>query len=58
VLFRGVDAGLIDGVANGTAQTVRAVAAHGLRRLQSGLAQGYVVSMIVGTGAILWYLLR
>jgi len=58
VLFRIVDAGLIDGVAvNGTARGVRAVAAHGLRRLQSGLAQGYVVTMIVGSAVILWYLL-
>ena len=58
VLFRAVDAGLIDGVAvNGTATAVRALAANGLRRFQSGLAQSYVASMLVGTGAILWYLL-
>ena len=59
VLFRGVDAGLIDGVGvNGLASGVRALADGGLRRLQSGLAQGYVVSMLVGTGAILWFVLR
>ena len=59
MLFRGIDAGLIDGVAvNGLARTVQAFAASGLRRLQSGLAQGYVASMLAGTAAILWYLLR
>jgi NADH-quinone oxidoreductase subunit L len=59
VLYRGVDAGLIDGVAvNGTARAVRAFAANGLKYLQSGLAQAYVVTMIVGAVAILGYLLR
>jgi NADH-quinone oxidoreductase subunit L len=59
VLYRGVDAGLIDGVAvNGTARAVRAFAAHGLKYVQSGLAQAYVVTMIVGAVAILGYLLR
>ncbi len=58
VLFRTVDAGVIDGAANGTASTVRGLAAHGLRRFQSGLAQGYVASMLIGTGAILWWWLR
>ena len=59
VLFRAVDVGLIDGIAvNGTAHAVRAIAQNGLRRLQTGFAQGYVASMLVGTAAILWYLLR
>jgi NADH-quinone oxidoreductase subunit L len=58
-LFRVVDAGLIDGVAvNGTARTIWSVAAYGLKYLQSGLAQGYIFLMIVGTVAILGYLLR
>jgi NADH-quinone oxidoreductase subunit L len=58
ILFRGVDAGLIDGIAvDGSARTVRAVAAHGLKYLQSGLAQGYLFLMIVGTVAIMAYLL-
>ena len=34
------------------------VASGGLRWLQSGLAQGYVASMLAGTAAILWYLLK
>ena len=59
VLYRGVDVVLIDGVAvNGTARGIRALAAHGLKYLQSGLAQGYVFFMIVGAVAILGYLLR
>jgi NADH-quinone oxidoreductase subunit L len=58
VLFRVVDAGLIDGVAvNGTARGVRALAANGLKYAQSGLAQGYVFFMILGAVAILGYLL-
>jgi NADH-quinone oxidoreductase subunit L len=59
VLFRTIDAGLIDTVAvNGLARAVQVFASSGLRRLQSGLAQGYVASMLAGTAAILWYLLR
>jgi NADH-quinone oxidoreductase subunit L len=59
VLFRTVDAGAIDGVlVNGTARFVQGIASGGLRWLQSGLAQSYVTSMLAGTAAILWYLLR
>ena len=58
VLFRGVDAGLIDGVlVNGTANTVRALAAGGLKYLHSGFAQFYFLTMVVGALAILAYLL-
>ena len=57
VLFRGVDAGLIDGLAvNGSARGIRAVAENGLKYLQSGLAQSYLFLMLVGTAAILVYL--
>jgi NADH-quinone oxidoreductase subunit L len=59
VLFRVVDAGLIDGAAvNGAARSVRALAAHGLKYAQSGLAQSYIFFMIVGAAALLGYLLR
>jgi NADH-quinone oxidoreductase subunit L len=59
VLFRFVDAGVIDGFAvNGSAKGVRALAAHGLRHLHSGLAQSYVFFMIAGAVAIVGYLLR
>ena len=59
VLFRGVDAGLIDGLAvNGSARAVRGVASHGLKYLQSGLAQGYLVTIVAGALAIIAWLLR
>ena len=57
VLFRAIDAGLIDGLAvNGTARSVRALASHGLKYVQSGLTQGYLLLMVVGTLAIVGYL--
>jgi NADH-quinone oxidoreductase subunit L len=59
VLYRGVDAGLIDGVGvNGLGRSVQAFASLGLKHLQSGLTQSYVFSMLVGAAAILWYLAR
>lgn len=57
LLFRGVDAGLIDGAGvNGVARVVRGAASQVLARLQSGLAQTYLFFMIVGAAAILGYL--
>jgi NADH:ubiquinone oxidoreductase subunit 5 (subunit L)/multisubunit Na+/H+ antiporter MnhA subunit len=54
-----VDAGVIDGVmVNGTARGVRALAAHGLKYAQSGLAQTYVFFMIAGAAAVVAYLVR
>ena len=59
VLFRVVDAGLVDGVlVNGTARGVRALASHGLKYAQSGLAQSYVFFMIAGAAALVGWLLR
>jgi NADH-quinone oxidoreductase subunit L len=59
VLFRGIDAGLIDGVAvDGSARAVRALAAHVLKHAQAGLAQGYLVTMVAGALAVLAWLLR
>jgi NADH-quinone oxidoreductase subunit L len=59
LLFRGIDAGLIDGVAvNGTARLVRGLAANGLKYAQSGLTQGYIFFMIAGAVAIVAFLLR
>ena len=58
VLFRGVDAGLIDGFAvNGSAGTVRALADDALKYLQSGLTQGYLITMVAGAFAVLAWLL-
>jgi NADH-quinone oxidoreductase subunit L len=59
LLFRVVDAGLIDGaLVNGAAATVRGLASHVLRYGHSGFAQGYLVTMVVGTVAIVVWMLR
>jgi NADH-quinone oxidoreductase subunit L len=59
VLYRGVDAGLIDGAGvNGTAAGVVGTARHVLRRIQSGLAQSYLVLMLAGAAAVLAWLVR
>ena len=59
VLARRVDAGWIDGgLVEGSARAVRLLASGGLRRLQSGLPQGYLASMLFGAAAILWWVLR
>jgi len=59
LLFRVIDAGLIDGLgANGTARSVRGLAAHVLKYGQSGLTQGYLITMVVGTLAIVVWMLR
>jgi len=57
VLFRGVDARGIDGAVNGGAAAVRALAARGLKYAQTGLAQSYLIVMIVGTLAMLGWML-
>jgi NADH-quinone oxidoreductase subunit L len=59
VLYRVVDAGLIDGVgANGSARAVRGLASHALKYAHSGLTQGYLVTMVIGTLAIVAWMLR
>ncbi|MHC4862004.1 MAG: proton-conducting transporter membrane subunit, partial [Planctomycetota bacterium] len=59
VLYRAVDAGVIDGIGvNGTARAVRALAADALKYAQSGLVQSYLFLMVVGAVAIVGYLLR
>ncbi|MEE8582195.1 MAG: NADH-quinone oxidoreductase subunit L, partial [Myxococcota bacterium] len=58
VLARRVDVGLIDGlVVNGSARAVRGLAGHALKYLQSGLTQGYLLIMVVGTFVIVAYML-
>jgi NADH-quinone oxidoreductase subunit L len=58
VLFRGIDAGLVDGFAvNGSARTVRALADDALKYLQGGLTQGYLITMVAGTFVVLAWLL-
>jgi NADH-quinone oxidoreductase subunit L len=59
LLFRGIDAGLIDGaLVNGSAQAVRGLAGGVLKYAQSGLTQGYIFFMIAGAVAIVAFLLR
>jgi NADH-quinone oxidoreductase subunit L len=59
LLFRGIDAGLIDGVAvNGSARVVRGLAGDVLKYAQSGLTQGYIFFMIAGAVAVVAFLLR
>ena len=59
VFYRAIDAGVIDGAfVNGLGRSVRGFAAGGLKYLQTGLAQSYVFSMLVGAAVILWYLAR
>ena len=57
-LWRGADAGLIDGAVNGVGSLVR-VTSSGLRRLQTGSIRTYAASLFAGVVLILgWYLLR
>jgi len=58
VLWRGVDAGLIDGAVNGVGRLVRA-SSSSLRRLQTGSVRAYAASLFFGVVVILgWYLFR
>jgi NADH-quinone oxidoreductase subunit L len=59
ILYRGVDAGLIDGIAvNGIARGVRLVASHGLKYAQSGFVQSYLLWVSIGAIAVLAYLIH
>jgi NADH-quinone oxidoreductase subunit L len=55
-LWRGVDAGVIDGTVNGTGTVVRAGSAV-LRRVQTGSMRTYAASLFLGVVAILGYYL-
>ena len=58
ILWRGVDAGLIDGSVNGVGALVRGTSAR-LRRLQTGSIRAYAASLFLGVVVILgWYLTR
>ncbi len=57
-LWRGVDAGAIDGAVNGAGQTIRAGSGV-LRRAQTGSVRTYAASLFLGVVLILgWYLFR
>ena len=55
-LWRGVDAGLIDGTVNSVGFAVRGLSAV-LRRLQTGSVRAYAMSIMVGVVAIVGYFL-
>jgi NADH-quinone oxidoreductase subunit L len=58
LLWRGIDAGLIDGLVNGVGGLVRGTSGS-LRRLQTGSIRAYAASLFFGVVVILgWYLLR
>jgi NADH-quinone oxidoreductase subunit L len=58
LLWRGIDAGLIDGSVNGVGAMVRGTSTR-LRRLQTGSIRAYAASLFLGVVLILgWYLLR
>jgi NADH-quinone oxidoreductase subunit L len=58
LLWRGVDAGLIDGSVNGVGAMVRGTSDR-LRRLQTGSVRAYAASLFLGVVLILgWYLMR
>ena len=55
-LWKGVDAGLIDGTVNGVGSLVR-VGSNRLRRVQTGSVRTYAASLFLGVALILgWYL--
>jgi NADH-quinone oxidoreductase subunit L len=59
VLYRFLDAGLIDGVlVNGAAATLRGLTSGLLKYAQSGFAQSYLGWMALGTAGLLYFLVR
>jgi NADH-quinone oxidoreductase subunit L len=56
VLWRGVDAGIIDGLVNGVGLLIRGWSAV-LRRLQTGSVRAYAMSIFLGVVSILGYYL-
>jgi NADH-quinone oxidoreductase subunit L len=56
VLWRGFDMGLIDGAVNGTAKLIGIVSRF-IRRMQTGVAQGYALSFVIGIIFVLGWLI-
>ena len=56
LLWKLFDCGIIDGIVNGVAALIRVIGSI-LRRLQTGLVQAYIVSMVVGIVLFLAYYL-
>jgi NADH-quinone oxidoreductase subunit L len=57
IMFRLIDAGIIDGIVNGLGVTARLVGAT-LRLLQSGLVRTYALFMLVGFLFLIFHLMR
>ena len=58
LLWRGADAGLIDGAVNGVGKAVRGTS-DSVRRLQTGSIRAYAASLFLGVVLVLgWYLTR
>ena len=56
LLWKLVDNGVIDGIVNGVAALIRFIGGL-LRRLQTGLVQAYIISMVLGIVLFLAYYL-
>lgn len=56
LLWKLFDTGIIDGIVNGVAALIRVIGGT-LRRLQTGLVQAYIVSMVIGIVLFLAYYL-
>jgi len=57
-LWKGFDSGIIDGIVNGVARLVGAIAA-GLRGIQTGMVHNYAMGMVVGVVLIVgFFILR
>ncbi len=56
LLWKGIDAGLIDGAVNGAARLVAAVASA-LRRVQTGNVSNYVLAVLIGVSLLLGFII-
>jgi NADH-quinone oxidoreductase subunit L len=56
LLWKGIDVGVIDAIVNGLPRSVAALSAV-LRKVQTGVAQNYMVVFVIGVVAILAWLL-
>jgi NADH-quinone oxidoreductase subunit L len=57
ILWKGLDAGAIDGSVNGVGRSIRGWGAL-LRHVQNGLARSYATWILVGTAILLYYVVK
>jgi NADH-quinone oxidoreductase subunit L len=57
ILWKGLDAGVIDGSVNGVGRSIRGWGAV-LRHVQNGLARSYATWILVGTAILLYYVVK